>query len=215
MRLLTEPPLRRGAVHELRCLSSGKHGLTVRSGGQPRRETLRAVTDLVVSNAAISFEDQPDGDALSPVINACDVRIPNEGFERIMKRVFVNPLDLTHLTVALVSCRLIDGGAEIIVRARRGFFDQNVTTHVTLSPAGNGDLRVTITYMRVGFLAASWLLEYVLGAVNRHPGLRQSGPKSIDVDIGAVLRSREAPVSSNAGVTGVSASAAEMIISMA
>ncbi len=143
------------------------------------------------------------------------MRLPNDGFERIVKRVFAEPLDLTYLTVALVSCRLIDGGAEIVVRARRGFLDQNVTTRVALSPAGNSDLRVTVTYMRVGFLAASWLLEYVLRAVNRQPGLRQSGAKSIDVDIAAVLQSRDIPMSLNAGVTNVSATATELMIAMA
>lgn len=175
---------------------------------------MREPTDLIIANAEIAIGSGPQGEPFHPTIHACEVRLPADGFQRIVGKAFPVPLDLTHLTIAPVSCRLIDGGVEAVVRARRGFLDQNVTTRVELIPAGNGDLRVTVTYMRVGFFAASWLLEYILGAVNRQPGLRQSRPKSIDVNVAVLLRSLDVPITWDSGVTHVSASSAEFVLTM-
>jgi hypothetical protein len=168
--------------------------------------------DLSIANAEVGMGVGPEGQALYPTIYAGEVRIPNDGFETIVRQVLREPLDLTHLTLALVSCRLIDGGAELILRAQRGRLEQTVTARAELSPAGDGALRVTIGYLRVGFFAASWLLEYVLGAVNRQPGMRQSGPKSVDVDIATLLQARGVPLHWQAGVERVDAHADALTI---
>jgi hypothetical protein len=160
---------------------------------------------LSITNAEIGVGVGPEGQALYPTMLAGEVRIPNNGFENIVRQVLREPLDLTHLTLALVSCRLIDGGAELILRAQRGRLEQTVTARVALEPSGDGALRVTIGYLRVGFCAASWLLDYVLGAVNRQPGMRQSGPKSVDVDVSALLQARGVPLHWQAGVERVDA----------
>ena len=170
--------------------------------------------DIAIVDADIGFGNGSGGDAFHPVILGCTVRISNDGFERIVRRAFALPIDLTHISLSLVSCGLTDGGAEVVARVRRGILDQLVTSRMTLAPAGDGRLRVTITYLRVGILAASWTLDYVLGAVNRLPGLRQSGPRSIDVDLVDLVHSRAVPVTVGAGVVAVTASASELVITM-
>ena len=170
--------------------------------------------DIAIVDADIGFENGPGGELFHPVIHSCTVRIGDTGFERIVRRALPQTIDLTHISFSLVSCRLIDGGAEVVAQVRRGILNQLVTSRMTLVPAGDGKLRVTITYLRVGFLAASWMLDYVLGAVNRLPGLRQSGPQSIDVDLVELVRSRAVPVTVGAGVVAVTASASELVITM-
>lgn len=161
--------------------------------------------DLTITNAVLGLGTGPEGQALYPTMHAGEVRIPNAGFESIVRQALREPLDLTHLTLELVSCRLIEDGAELVLRAKRGMLNHSVTARVGLTPSGDGALRVTIGYLRVGIFAASWLLEYVLGAVNRQPGMRQSGPKSVDVDISALLQARGVPVHWQAGVEQVDA----------
>jgi hypothetical protein len=168
--------------------------------------------DFEVTRLRISLEPQANGAALRPVVHGGELVIPNSGFVKILGALLGNEIVLPQVRLTYLNSMLIAGGAEIVVRAKRGIIDQKVRTQVALSPAGNGDLRLTITDMRVGRFAAHWLLDFVLGAVDRVPGLRKSGSTSIDVDLATLLASRNVAVDLAAGVTGVNATADSLAI---
>ncbi|HAX25688.1 MAG TPA: hypothetical protein DCX80_11690 [Chloroflexi bacterium] len=174
---------------------------------------LDIVGDLIVNNAVVRLRIEPDG-TIRPAIHACEVRLPNAGFIRIVEQLLADPVKVGPATVRYESARLIDGGVEIVVRARRGILNQPVTTRVRLSPAGNGQLRATVADLRLGPFGANWLLEHVLGSVNHQPGMRLSGPKSIDVDIAALLRERDIPLDWEAGVDIIQATPEALVIVM-
>lgn len=169
--------------------------------------------DIIVTNAVVRLRAD-SGSKLRPAIHSCEVRLPNAGFVRIVEQLMAAPLDVGPAMLRYESARLIPDGAEVVVRARRGMLNQSVTARVRLSPAGNGQLRVTVADVRFGPLGASWLLEYVLGAVNRRPGMRQSGPRAVDIDIAALLRARDVPVDWEAGVDVVQTTPEALVIVM-
>lgn len=169
--------------------------------------------DIIVTNAVVRLHAGPGG-RLRPAVHACELRMPNAGFVRIVEQLLAEPLDVGPATLRYDSARLIQDGVEVVVRARRGILNQSVTTRVRLSPAGNGQLRATIADLRLGPLGAGWLLESVLGAVNTQPGMRQSGPKSIDIDIATLLRERDVPVDWEAGVDVVQTTSEALVIVM-
>jgi hypothetical protein len=160
---------------------------------------------LRLDGVDLSLAPGTDGMVFRPVIHSGSVRLTNDGFVQIARVLMGDRIALPQVTLEYVSARLIDGGAEVIVRAKRSPIDQTVTTRIALTPAGNGDLRATVTYMRVGIFAASWLLDFVLGGVERQPGLRKSGPKSIDLNLPVLLASRDVPVELRGGVEQVEA----------
>ncbi len=169
--------------------------------------------DIIVTNAVVRLHTGPGG-TLRPAVHACELRLPNAGFVRIVEQVLADPLDVGPATLRYDSARLIQDGVEVVVRARRGMLNQSVTTRVRLGPAGNGQLRATIADLRIGPLGAGWLLEYILGAVNRQPGMHQSGPKSIDIDIATLLRQRDVPVDWEAGVDVVQTTPEALVVVM-
>jgi hypothetical protein len=170
------------------------------------------VGDLEVSGLRLSLEPSGTGKGIRPVIHGGDVTIPNAGFTKIVHHFLGDEITLPQVRLTFVSCRLIDGGAEVVVRAKRGLLDQNVRVELELTPAGTGDLRVTIAGMRVGRLSANWLLDFVLGAVDRVEGLKKAGAKSIDIDLSALLASRDVPVDIATGVSAVNASSTALNI---
>lgn len=173
---------------------------------------MEVLGDVIVTNAVVRL--RADGDGLRPAIYACELRLPSTGFVRIVEHVLAEPLEVGPATLRYEAARLVEDGIEVVVRARRGILNQSVTTLVRLGPAGNGQLRATIADLRLGRLGAGWLLEYILGAVNRQPGVRQSGPRSIDIDIAAVLRERDVPIDWEAGVDIVQTTPEALVIVM-
>jgi hypothetical protein len=167
---------------------------------------------LRLDGVELSLVSTTDGPAFKPVILGGDVRLTNAGFVQIVQTIFARRINLPQVTLEYVSCKLIDGGAELVLRAKRSPIDQTVTTRIALAPAGNGDLRATVTYMRVGIFAASWLLDFILGGVERQPGLRKSGAKSIDINLPVLLASRNISVELRAGVERVAANGSELLI---
>lgn len=161
--------------------------------------------DLEVTDLRLSLDPSGTGKGIRPVIHGGDVTMPNEGFVKIVSHFLADDIVLPQVRLRFVSCKLIDGGAELVIRAKRGLLDQNVNVGLDLAPSGNGDLRVTIERMRVGRLSAGWLLDFLLGAVDRVDGLRKSGAKSIDINLPALLASYDIPVDIATGLSDVDA----------
>ena len=162
----------------------------------------------------LSLVPTTDGSVFNPIVHSGSVSLTHEGFVHIVRTAFGERIVLPQVTLEYISCRLIDGGAELVLRAKRSPIDQTVTTRVALTPAGNGDLRATVTYMRVGIFAASWLLDFILGGVERQPGLRKSGPKSIDINLPVLLASQNVPVDLRGGVERVEATERTLTITL-
>jgi hypothetical protein len=172
---------------------------------------MSAPGDLEVKQLRMSLAGSPGG-ALRPVVHGGEVTIPSAGFVAILGQLLKDEIVLPQAQLRYVSSKLIDGGAEFVIRAKRGSLDQNVRARVSLAAAGNGDLRVTILDMKVGMLPAGWMLDFVLSAVDKVEGLRKSGQKSIDVNLATLLKSRDVPVELATGVTAVQATASELTI---
>lgn len=170
---------------------------------------------LIVDKLALSLVPAVGDPPLRPVVHGGEVRLLDAGFVEIVRVVVGERIVLPQLTLELRSCRLIAGGMELVLRAKRPPLDQTVTTRVALTPAGNGDLRATVTYMRVGIFAASWLLDFLLSAMPQLPGIRKSGPKSLDIDLAGVLRARDVPVDLRAGVRWVEATDGMLVLGFA
>lgn len=161
--------------------------------------------DLEVSGLRLSLEPTGEGRGVRPVVHGGDISIPDAGFKKIVGHFLSDDIVLPQVRLRFVSSKLTDGGAELVVRAKRGLLDQNVHVGVQLAPSGTGDLRVTIAQMRVGRLSASWLLGFLLGAIERVDGLQQSGAQSIDINLAVLLASYDIPVDIATGVSAVEA----------
>ncbi|MCO5175461.1 MAG: hypothetical protein M9890_00555 [Thermomicrobiales bacterium] len=149
---------------------------------------MRSTDDIIITNAIIQL--RAAGDKLRPAIVGGEVTLTSPGLIRIIEHVLSEPLEIGGATLTYVSASLDDGALEMVMRVRRSIINQNVTARVELSPSSSGDLTATISDLRVGRLGAAWLLDFVLSAVNQQPGLRQSGPRSIDIDVSALLQAR-------------------------
>ena len=166
---------------------------------------MESAHDLTISNLALTLVPEPGDMPFRPVVHTGEARLSNIAFVKIVRRALSEEIATPYATLTLRSCRLIDGGAEVVLRVRKSFIDSELTTRVAFSPAGNGDLRATVTHMRLGILAASKFLNLLLDSVNKYPGLRKSGPQSIDINLSTVLQSRKIPVHLDAGVERVEA----------
>lgn len=173
---------------------------------------MQGLGDLEVSGLRVSLEPSGVGNGIRPVIHGGEVTVPSTGFMKLARQFLSEGIEAPQVRLRFVSARLLDGGAEVVMKAKRGIVDQNVTLRVELAPAGNGDLRVHIADVRVGRLPAGWVLDLVLGAVERVDGLTKSGAKSIDVNLPALLASRDVPVQIAAGVSAVHATADSLTI---
>lgn len=159
--------------------------------------------DLTIDTLELTLAPGTDAMPFQPVVHAGTVHLSNVAFVKIVQRLLADEIVVPQAKLHLRSCRLIEGGAEVVMRAKTALLDSNLTVRASFIPAGNGDLRVTVTYMRLGMLAASWVLDLVLGSVDRYPGLRKSGAKSIDINLPTVLQSRNVPIQLDAGVEAV------------
>jgi hypothetical protein len=168
--------------------------------------------DLEVSGVRLSLEPSGTGKGIRPVLHGGDVTIPNAGFVKIVGHFLRDDIVLPQVRLRYVSSKLVDGGAELVVKAKRGILDQNVAVKLDLAPSEAGDLRVTIAQMRVGRLSAQWLLDFVLGAVERVDGLRKSGSQSIDVNLATLLASHDVPVDIATGLSAVEAKSSALTL---
>lgn len=168
--------------------------------------------DLEVNGLRLSLEPSGAGKGIRPVIHGGDVTMPNDGFVKIVTHFLGGDIVVPRVKLRFVSCALTDGGADLALRVKRGLLDQKVRLRLGLEPAGNGDLRVNIERVDVGRLPAGWLLDFVLGAVERVDGLRKSGARSIDINLPVLLASHDVPVDISTGVSAVEATASALTI---
>lgn len=171
--------------------------------------------DIIVTSMGLTLEQDNAEMPFRPAVHHAEVRLSSVAFEKIMRQVFGDELRLPDATINLINCGLIDGGAGMVMHVRASVINQRATVEVELTPAGTGDLRVTITHMRVGMFGAGWLLTFFLGRVNQTPGLRQSGPKSIDINLATLLQSRNVPLDLRAAVTAVRVTSQELVLTLA
>jgi hypothetical protein len=161
--------------------------------------------DLTITDLGLTLVPEPGSVPFRPVIHGGVVHLSNIAFVKIVRQALRDEINTPYARLSLRSTRLIEGGAEIVLHARKAFIDTDLTTRVAFTPAGNGDLRATVTALRLGFLPAAKLLDFVLDSVNRYPGLRKSGSHSVDINLSILLQARDVPVDLDAGVEQVEA----------
>jgi len=171
---------------------------------------MRSTDDIIITNAIIQL--RAAGNNLRPAIVGGEVTLTNTGLIRIVEHVLAEPLEVGGANLRYVSARLEDGALELVMRVRRSIINQNVTARVELTPSGAGDLTATISDLRVGRLGAAWLLDFLLSAVNQQPGLRQSGARSIDIDVNALLQARNIDIDWEARIQQVRTTPAGLTI---
>lgn len=171
---------------------------------------MQSAHDIIISKAIIQL--RPAGDVLRPAIVGGEVTLTQAGLIRIVEHVLAEPLEVGGAHLHYVSARVDDGALEMVLRVRRSIINQHVTARVQLSPSSTGDLTATISDLRVGRLGAAWLLDFLLSAVNQQPGLRQSGARSFDIDISALLHARDVAIDWEARIQQVRVAPAGLTI---
>lgn len=102
-----------------------------------------------------------------------------------------------------VEGRLVDGGAEVTVKLPVS----HAKVALVVSVAGKGRLHVEARTLSVGdrLKVPGWMvgIGMALSRVERKPGIRRMGQKTLEVDVGKLLEGARVPVRWQAGVRSV------------
>lgn len=131
-----------------------------------------------------------EGEARYPVVRALRARVAAGAVTKLLAR-------------AGVQGRLVDGGAEITVKLPVS----HATALLAVSAAGNGRVRVEATTISLASRLAlpGWMvgIGMAFARVEKKPGIYRVGPRTLEVDVGQMLRGFRVPLRWEARVHAV------------
>ena len=125
----------------------------------------------------------PGGVESRPALRAFRLRLSGSTVAKLLARFAPEALARAGVAGRIVETRLEEGSVLVVAELRK-LVTVTLSADLALSAAGEGRIRVEATRIKAGgWLPLDPVVEVVLGAVRDRPGVRQVGPRAVELDV--------------------------------
>lgn len=153
-------------------------------------------SDVQITNVRMRLEPGTGNLPFEPLVESLAVELSPDAFLKIVQQGLRMVAGRAPVEIELVSARLIEGGAEIVAKAKKSILKADLRARLAFSAPDGSAIRVKIAELD----APKWVpVDLVLNqgmtmATNR-PGFKRvaGDERAVDVDPAAVLQSQGVP----------------------
>lgn len=154
-------------------------------------------TDVLITDVRLRLDAGRGNIPFEPLVESLAVELSAEAFRKIVEEGIRKVGDRVPVEIELGSVRLLDGGAEIIMKVKRSILRAELRAKLAISAYDPETIRIQVAELDApAWVPTQFVLEHGMTyAASRQGFTRADGVEnSVDIDPAVVLASRGIPV---------------------
>lgn len=154
-------------------------------------------SDVQISDVRLRLDPRDGRVPFEPLVERLSLDLSSAAFETILRTGLVLMADRLPVEVALDSARLVDGGAEIVVKVKRSILKADLRVRLAFSVQDPSTIRVRIAELDApAWVPTQFVLEQALNVAAAKPGFSRvpGDERAVDVNPATVIASRGIPL---------------------
>jgi hypothetical protein len=153
--------------------------------------------DLTISDMRVRLNPRQGRVPFEPLVESLDVQLSSGAFAKIVQTGLVMMADRLPVQVELTNARLVDGGAEILLKVRRSILKADLRVRLAFFVHDPETIRVQIAELEgPAWVPTQFVLEQGMNVAAAQPGFSRApdDDRAFDVSPAAVIASRGIPI---------------------
>jgi hypothetical protein len=153
--------------------------------------------DLSISDLRLRLNPRQGRLPFEPLVESLDLQLSSDAFLKIVQTGLLMMADRLPVQVELTSARLVDGGAEIVMKVRRSILKADLRVRLAFFVRDPETIRVQIAeFDGPAWVPAQFVIDQGMNVAAARPGFSraQDDDRAIDVSPAAVIASRGIPM---------------------